>query len=84
MLPVWLSPTQVRIITVSERHVAYCAVKLADSLSGIRVDVDDREETVGKKVRDAAKEWIPYVVTIGDAEMGKDKFPVVVAPSPPE
>jgi threonyl-tRNA synthetase len=77
MLPVWLSPTQVRIISLSDRHAEYCR-ELAMKLKPYRVDVDDREETVGKKVRDAAKEWIPYVVTIGDAEMGKDKFPVVV------
>jgi threonyl-tRNA synthetase len=77
MLPVWLSPTQVRIISLSERHAEYCR-ELAKKLKDYRVDVDDREETVGKKVRDAAKEWIPYVVTIGDAEMGKEEFPVVV------
>jgi len=77
MLPVWLSPTQVRIIALGDRHVEYCK-ELAAKLKPYRVDLDDREETVGKKVRDAAKEWIPYVVTIGDAEMGKEKFPVVV------
>jgi threonyl-tRNA synthetase len=77
MLPVWLSPTQVRIVTVGDKHVPF-AEKLADDLCGIRVDIDDREETVGKKVRDAAKEWIPYVVTIGDAEVNSDKLPVVV------
>ncbi len=73
----WLSPTQVRIIALGDRHVEYCK-ELAAKLKPYRVDLDDREETVGKKVRDAAKEWIPYVVTIGDAEMGKEKFPVVV------
>ncbi|BAI60468.1 threonyl-tRNA synthetase [Methanocella paludicola SANAE] len=77
MLPVWLSPTQVRIISLSDRHADYCR-RLAGELRPNRVDIDDREETVSKKVRDAGKEWIPYVVTIGDAEIGKDKFPVVV------
>ncbi len=77
MLPVWLTPTQVRIVTVGDKHVPF-AEKLADGLCGFRVDIDDREETVGKKVRDAAKEWIPYVVTIGDAEAGSDKLPVVI------
>jgi threonyl-tRNA synthetase len=77
MLPVWLSPTQVRVISLSDRHAEYCR-DLADRLKPYRVDIDDREETVSKKVRDAGKEWIPYVVTIGDAEMGKEKFPVVV------
>jgi threonyl-tRNA synthetase len=77
MLPVWLSPTQVRIITISEKHVPY-AEAISARLNGIRVDIDDREETVSKKVRDAAKEWIPYVVTIGDAEMNNESIPVVV------
>ncbi|CAJ36914.1 threonine--tRNA ligase [Methanocella arvoryzae] len=77
MLPVWLSPTQVRIVTISEKHVPF-AEALADRMCNVRVDIDDREETVGKKIRDAGKEWIPYVVTIGDAEMNGDKIPVVV------
>ncbi|HMK47853.1 MAG TPA: threonine--tRNA ligase [Methanocella sp.] len=77
MLPVWLSPTQVRIVTISEKHVPF-AMALADKMDDIRVDVDDREETIGKKIRDAGKEWIPYVVTIGDAELNNDKLPVVV------
>jgi threonyl-tRNA synthetase len=77
MLPVWLSPTQVRIITMSERHVPK-AREVASKMKGVRVDIDDREETIGKKVRDAGKEWVPYVVTIGDAELNTDKLPVVV------
>lgn len=79
MLPVWLSPTQVRIVTISDKHVPY-AESLAAKLCScnIRADIDDRIETVGKKVRDAAKEWIPYVVTIGDAELGSEKLPVVI------
>lgn len=77
MLPVWLSPTQVRVVTIADKHVPF-AEKLADDLCQYRVDIDDREETVGKKIRDAAKEWIPYVVTIGDAEVNGSKLPVVV------
>jgi len=77
MLPVWLSPTQVRIISLGDRHLERCR-EIAKRLGEFRVDIDDREETVNKKVRDAAKEWVPYVLTIGDAEMGKDKLPVVV------
>jgi len=77
MLPVWLSPTQVRIVTISEKHVPF-AEALADKMCNVRVDIDDREETVGKKIRDAGKEWIPYVVTIGDAEMNGERIPVVV------
>ncbi|MHC1597919.1 MAG: threonine--tRNA ligase, partial [Methermicoccaceae archaeon] len=67
MLPTWLSPTQVRIIPVSTEHVEY-ALQLLDEFKGIRVDVDDREESVGKRIREAGMEWIPYVAVVGDKE----------------
>lgn len=69
MLPVWLSPTQVRVIPVSKEYLDQ-ALKVADKLesASLRVDVDDREESVAKKVRDAETEWIPYVVVIGSKE----------------
>lgn len=72
MLPVWLTPTQVRILPIAERHMDY-ALDLARQIKdqNIRVDVDDRPETVGKKIRNAATEWVPYVVVIGDNEMEK-------------
>ena len=68
-LPVWLSPTHVRLVPVASRFVEL-AVKLADTLekSEIRADVDDREESVGKRIRDAEREWIPYIVVLGDKE----------------
>lgn len=70
MLPTWLSPTQVRFLPIAERHIEY-AMELAQDLkeNGIRVDVDDRTDTVGKKIRNAGKEWVPYVVVIGDKEV---------------
>ena len=67
MLPVWLSPTQVRVIPITEKHMEF-AQKVAGELT-CRVDVDDREETVGKKIRDAAKEWVPYIAVVGDEEI---------------
>jgi len=67
MLPVWLSPTQVRIIPISEKHMDF-ALQVADQLD-CRVDIDDREDTVGKKVREAGREWVPYVVVVGDKEV---------------
>ncbi len=68
MLPLWLSPTQLRLIPVAERHLEYIW-SLLPALEGIRVDVDDRDETVSKKIRDAGREWIPYVGVIGDREV---------------
>ncbi|MDL2271288.1 threonine--tRNA ligase, partial [Methanobrevibacter sp. OttesenSCG-928-I08] len=77
MLPTWLSPIQVRILTVGENHVDY-AKKLANRISSnnIRVDVDDRDESIGKKIRNASTEWIPYIFVVGDKEMESNKFTV--------
>ncbi|OPY51258.1 MAG: Threonine--tRNA ligase [Methanosaeta sp. PtaU1.Bin060] len=76
MLKTWLSPTQVRIIPVAERHLAR-AQEIVSAL-GFRTDIDDRDETVGKKIRDAGREWIPYVVVIGDDELASGKLTVTV------
>ncbi len=77
MLPVWLSPVQVRLIPVSERHFEY-SENLADRLREFRVDVDDRSETVSRRVRQAEEEWIPYIVVIGDREVEGGKLKVRV------
>lgn len=76
MLKTWLAPTQVRIIPVAERHQAR-AFEVAKEL-GLRTDIDDREETVGKKIRDAGREWIPYVVVIGDEELNSGQLTVTI------
>lgn len=76
-LPLWLSPTQMRLIPVTSNHTAYCK-EIADALSKkyIRVDLDDRDESVGKKIRDAEMEWINYIVVIGDTEVVEAKFQI--------
>jgi threonyl-tRNA synthetase len=76
MIKTWLSPTQVRIIPVAERHQAR-AIEVAKDL-GFRTDIDDRDETVGKKIRDAGREWIPYVVVIGDEELSSGQIAVTI------
>jgi threonyl-tRNA synthetase len=77
MLPVWLSPTQVRIIPVSEEHTALCKEILSKLQAGsIRTDLDDENETVGKKIRTAEKEWIPYIVVVGEREASGGKLSV--------
>ncbi|HPA07940.1 MAG: threonine--tRNA ligase [Methanoregulaceae archaeon] len=79
MLPVWLSPTQVRVIPVAERHLPFASEVAARIRSAaIRADLDDRDESVGKKARDAAVDWVPFVVVIGDAEMDKGILTVTV------
>ncbi|MFH1502284.1 MAG: threonine--tRNA ligase [Candidatus Eisenbacteria bacterium] len=66
-LPLWLSPTQIRIIPVADRHRTFCE----DLLSRIpfRADLDDRDMSVGKKIREAERRWTPYVLVVGDREM---------------
>jgi threonyl-tRNA synthetase len=65
--PVWLAPLQVRIVPVGEDH-REAAQALAAKLGDFRVEVDERDETVGKRIRDAEVEKIPYVVVYGDRE----------------
>jgi threonyl-tRNA synthetase len=77
MLPLWLSPTQIRIIPVSERFFKD-AEKLMDEIGAhnIRVDLDDRPITMQKKVRDAEREWTNYVLVIGEKEISSGVLPV--------
>ena len=80
MLPLWLSPEQVRIIPVSsEKHLNKCR-ELSDKLEGenIRVGLDDRNLTVSKKVFEAKSGWVPYIIVVGDEELKSDEVPVVV------
>ncbi len=77
MLPVWLSPTQVRIIPVSINYLDYAyniLMMLRDA--NIRVDIDDRDMTLAKKIRNAEKEWIPYIVVLGEKEVKNNSLSV--------
>jgi threonyl-tRNA synthetase len=65
--PVWLAPTQVRLVPVSDAHVEG-AMRLAERIP-FRVDVDDRDMKLGKKVREAEREWVPYVLVVGEREL---------------
>jgi len=70
MLPLWLSPTQVRLIPMSEKYiekVEEIAEKIATHC--IRVDIDDRPSTLQKRVREAEMEWVPYVIVVGHREL---------------
>jgi threonyl-tRNA synthetase len=77
MLPVWLSPTQVRIIPMSDKFLEHCE-KLAEKLEAneIRVDIDDRPLTLQKRVREAEMEWIPYIIVAGQKEIESEVLPV--------
>ncbi len=75
--PLWLAPTQVRIIPLKEEFREF-AEKLSDSISekDIRVDVDDRNESIGKRIREAEKEWIRYILVIGEKEAGSQNLSI--------
>lgn len=70
IFPVWLAPVQVKIVSVAETHIP-ASQKLAAELmaAGIRVEVDEANETVGNKIRKAVAEKVPYMLVIGDKEM---------------
>ncbi|NPA75565.1 MAG: threonine--tRNA ligase [Euryarchaeota archaeon] len=77
MFPVWLSPVQVRIVPVKDDFVG-CAIQemYAMQKRGFRVDIDDRDLSVSRKIRDAEKEWIPYIVVMGEKEKKSGRLTV--------
>jgi threonyl-tRNA synthetase len=68
--PLWLSPIQVEILPIADRHIDY-ANKIKDELiqNNIRVEVDDRREKIGAKIRDAEMQKIPYMLVMGDKDI---------------
>jgi len=78
-LPTWLSPVQVRVVPVAERHTAFAeGICSAIDAAEIRADLDDRDESVSKKIREAGMDWVPYVVVVGDAEIANKKLTVTI------
>ena len=76
-LPLWLAPTQVRIIPLTDEFLDF-SKDLSKKLSqkNIRVDIDDRNDSIGKRIRDAEKEWIRYILVIGEKETGSTNLSV--------
>jgi threonyl-tRNA synthetase len=68
--PVWLAPVQAVIIPIADRHLSY-AQEVAQELksNGLRVEVDDRNERMNAKIRDAQNQRIPYMLVVGDREV---------------
>ncbi|MBN2230101.1 MAG: threonine--tRNA ligase [Candidatus Thorarchaeota archaeon] len=68
-LPLWMTPVQVRLVPVNENFIDYCT-SICETLdkAGVRYEIDDRQLTLGKKIRSAEKLWIPYIAVIGDKE----------------
>ena len=76
-LPLWLAPTQVRVIPLKGEFLDF-SKDLAQNLSSqtIRADIDDRNESIGKRIRDAEKEWIRYILVIGEREAGSKNLSI--------
>jgi threonyl-tRNA synthetase len=70
MLPQWLSPTQVRLIPLSDKFISKVE-QLAQKITqhSIRVDIDDSASTLQKKIREAEQEWVPYIIVVGEKEI---------------
>jgi threonyl-tRNA synthetase len=76
-LPVWLSPVQVIVLPIADRHLDYAsAVTARLTEAGIRAEVDDRTESVGRKIRDGELRKIPYMLVVGDREAEQDEVSV--------
>ena len=76
-LPVWLAPVQAIVLPIADRHLDYAAGvlrRLAEA--GLRVELDDRTESVGRKIRDAELRKIPYMLVVGDREAERDEVSV--------
>jgi len=82
MIPLWLSPTQIRIIPISDKYVDNCK-EIAKKIekAQIRVDIDDRKESVSKRIRNAEQEWIPYIICIGKNEIKSESFRIRIRKS---
>ncbi len=76
--PFWLAPTQIRLMPTADEFLPDCE-KLADEIenkTGARVDIDDRSEKVGRKIRDAGKDWVNFQIVYGKKEKESGKLPV--------
>ncbi len=74
-LPLWLTHTQIRLIPVTIKHIEYCEKILSTfSENNIRADIDDRDLSVGKKIRESEMEWIHFTLVVGDKESNTNEL----------
>ena len=75
--PVWLAPLQVKILPISDKFMEYAQGVLEKlTKAGIRTEIDDRSEKIGKKIRDTEMMKVPYMLIIGEKEMNENKVSV--------
>lgn len=77
LFPLWLSPIQVRVLAISDKHIPYAKTVQAElAKGGIRVEVDEENKTIGYKIRQSTLQKVPYMVIIGDKEVGTQQIAV--------
>ena len=77
VFPVWIAPVQVKILTITDKHGEYaCALEREMFAHGIRAEVDDRNEKIGYKIREAQMSKAPYIIVVGDKEMEEGQVAV--------
>jgi threonyl-tRNA synthetase len=76
-MPLWLSPVQVKVLPITEKQVGY-AINVIEKIKhkNIRVEIDNRNEPLGAKIRDAQKEKVPYMVILGQKEIESEKLTI--------
>jgi len=75
--PVWLAPLQVKILPISDKFIPYSQEVMAKLVkAGVRVEIDERGEKIGKKIREAELSRVPYMLVIGEKEMNEGKLSV--------
>src|SRR5690606_17995824 len=75
--PVWLAPVQVKILPISDKFLSYAqSVEKKLKRAGVRAEVDDRNEKIGKKIRDTELYKVPYMLVVGEKEMNENQVAV--------
>ena len=75
--PVWLAPLQVKILPISDKFMDYAnEVKAALLHAGVRVEIDERQEKIGKKIREAELSRVPYMLVVGEKEVAENKLSI--------
>ncbi|MGH1567151.1 MAG: threonine--tRNA ligase [Nitrosopumilus sp.] len=75
--PLWLAPTQVRVIPLKDEFSEFSETLASKiSVNNVRVDIDDRNESIGKRIREAEKEWIRYILVIGEKEANSENLSI--------
>ncbi len=73
----WLAPTQVKILPIADRHLDYAYnIKAELEKNGMRVEIDDRSEKIGYKIREAQLEKVPYMFVVGDKDIENNSVSV--------